>query len=145
MKIKILIIILFFVVSSNSLFLFSFCNKSTEPIEYLRLVIENGFYEKVESTYSNEIKYEIEFTYYVKGEECNWGGYSIQMDSQAWSLHLYKMQILKPNEKHTIIDTFKVNNELTMSPTVKMQAYRIGSSESYEELYAEYILQPKLH
>jgi hypothetical protein len=143
MKSKILIATLLFVASSVHLFLLISCNKSTEPIQYLRLVIENGFYSKVESTNSNEIQYEIEFTYFVQGEECNWGGYSIEMDSQGWALDLYKMQRLKPNEKHTWVDTFRVNNELKTNPIVKMQAYRIGSSESYDELYAEYILQPK--
>ena len=106
-------------------------------------VIENGFYNKVEIPNSNEKLYAIEFVYYVRGEECNWGGYSIQMDSQSWSLNLYKMQLLIPDEKHSILDTFTVNNELVSSPVVIMQGYQIGSSEAIENLYAEYILQPK--
>ncbi len=142
MKNKILIFVICFLISSISLFLLS-CTKSTEPIQYLKLVIQNGFYKRVDSINPNEIQYEIEFTYYVIGEECNWGGYSIYMDSQTWSFNLYKMQIMTPNEKYTCIDTFIVNHELITKPIVKMQAYRIGSSESYDELYAEYILQQK--
>ncbi len=143
MKTKIIIALIIVVVSTLNIFLLSSCNSSTEPKESHKLVVENGFYSKVETSDSNEIKYVIEFVYYVRGEECNWGGYSIQMDTQAWTLDLYKMQMLKPYEKHTKIDTFKVNNELKTNPVVKMQGYRIGSSESYNELYAEYILQPK--
>ena len=142
MKNRILIFIIYFLISSTSIFLLS-CTKSTEPIQNLKLVIENGYYNKVESINLNEIQYEIEFTYYVIGEECNWGGYSIQMDSQAWILDLYKMQLMTPNGKYTCIDTFVVNHELLTKPILKMQAYRIGSSESYDELYAEYILQQK--
>ncbi|MEJ2053617.1 MAG: hypothetical protein P8X42_06820 [Calditrichaceae bacterium] len=142
MKNRILIFIIYLLISSTSIFLLS-CTKSTEPIQYLKLVIENGFYKRIESINPNEIQYEIEFTYYVTGEECNWGGYSIQMDSHAWKLDLYRMQLMTPNEKYTWIDTFIVNHELLTKPIVQMQAYRIGSSELYKELYAEYILKQK--
>lgn len=123
--------------------MFSSCNSSTGPKESQRLVIENGFYNKVELSGSNKIKYAIEFVYYVRGEECNWGGYSIQMDSQDSSLDLYKMQTLNPYEKYMRQDTFKVDNVIKTNPVVKMQSYRIGSSDTYKELYSEYELQPK--
>ena len=142
MKIKILVT-LFFVSITASVFLLSSCNSSTEPKESQRLFIEDGFYSKVETTNSNDIQYKVEFVYYVKGEECNWGGYHIKMDSQEWMLDLYKMQKLNPDEKHTIIDTFKVNSELKTNPVVDMQGYNIGSSQSNESLKAVYILKPK--
>ena len=65
------------------------------------------------------------------------------MDSQEWMLDLYKMQLLIPGEKHSIIDTFKVNNELRTNPVVDMQGYKVGSSESNESLNAVYTLKPK--
>lgn len=143
MKRKILIALLFMGISTINIVLLSSCNNSTEPKESQRLIIENGFYDKVETTDSNDIQYAVEFTYYVKGEECNWGGYYIQMDSQGWALDLYKMQRLEPEEKHMIADTFKVNSELKTNPIVKTQGYKIGTSESYDALKAECILKQK--
>jgi len=43
MRGKILFVTLFFTTLSIPLFLLFSCDKSTEPIQYLRLVIENGF------------------------------------------------------------------------------------------------------
>ena len=143
MKKKILVALVFIGFASISIVLLSACNNSTEPKESQRLIIEDGYYNKVESNTSNEILYAIEFVYYVKGEECNWGGYHIKMDSQEWMLDLYKMQLLIPGEKHSIIDTFKVNNELRTNPVVDMQGYKVGSSESNESLNAVYTLKPK--
>jgi ribonucleotide reductase beta subunit family protein with ferritin-like domain len=120
------------------------CNNSTQPKESQSLVIENGFYSKVASTIPNEIKYKLEFVYYVKGEECNWGGYNIKMDSQEMAVTLYKMKTLKPDEKHTVADTVKVLAELTKDPVLSMQGYRIGNSKAIEALKAEYTLKPKL-
>lgn len=143
MKSKILATLLFVCIYSTILIFLTSCNNSTAPEESQKLIIEDGVFSKVESSSPNEIKYAIEFIYYVKEEECNWGGYYIQMDSQSWMLDLYKMQLLKPDEKHVIADTFKVNNELKVNPIVNMQGYKIGSSKSYEELHAEYVLKPK--
>lgn len=140
---KIILLTLLVLVSAANMLLLNCCTSSTEPQESQKLVIENGFYSKVETTKSNKIQYTIEFTYYVKGEGCNWGGYSIQMDSQSYLLDLYKMQILNPNEKYMRNDTLKVASELRTNPVIKMQGYRIGSSDAYPELYAEFVLQPK--
>ena len=74
-------VILFLSVFSIIVVLIS-CDNSTEPKEPQRLVIENGFYSKVASSTPNEIKYKMEFVYYVKGEECNWEGYKIKMGFQ---------------------------------------------------------------
>ena len=120
------------------------CNNSTEPKVSQILVIENGFYSKVASTIPNEIKYKMEFVYYVKGEECNWGGYNIKMDSQEMAVTLSKMKILKPDERHTVADTIKVLAELTKDPVLSMQGYKIGSSEAIEALKAEYTLKLRL-
>ena len=139
-----LVAFLFVCCASIGLVLLSSCNISTEPNDTKRLIIEDGFYSKIDTSNSNNIQYKVEFVYYVKGEECNWGGYHIKMDSQEWSLDLYKMQLLIPGEKHTIIDTFKVNSVLNASPVVDMQGYEIGSSESNESLKAVYTLKPKL-
>lgn len=136
-------VILFFSVFSISLVLIS-CDNSTEPKVSQILVIENGFYSKVASTIPNEIKYKMEFVYYVKGEECNWGGYNIKMDSQEMAVTLSKMKILKPDERHTVTDTIKVVAELTKDPVLSMQGYKVGSTEATEELKAEYTLKPKL-
>ncbi len=144
MKSKILVKLLFVCIYSIILIFLTNCNNLTELKENQKLIIEDGVFSKVESSSSNEIKYAIEFTYYVIGEECNWGGYSIEMDSIGIEVNVYKMTTLKPDEKHVIIDTFKVNHELKANPIVKMQGYRIDSSESYEELYVEYVLKPKL-
>jgi len=144
MKSKILVKLLYACIYSIILIFLTSCNNSIAPKESQELIIEDGVFNKVESSNSNEIKYAIEFIYYVKEEECNWGGYYIQMDSQSWMLDLYKMQLLIPDEKHVIVDTFKVNNELKANPIVKMQGYKIGSSESYEELYVQYVLKPRL-
>ncbi len=144
MKSKKLVNVLIVCIYTIILIFLTSCNNSTAPEESQKLIIEDGVFSKVESSNSNEIIYATEFTYYVKGEECNWGGYYIQMDSQSWMLDLYKMQLLIPDEKHVIVDTFKVNNELKANPIVKMQGYKIGSSESYEELYVEYVLKPRL-
>ncbi|MEW6509299.1 MAG: hypothetical protein AB1432_16330 [Bacteroidota bacterium] len=143
MKKKILVAFLFIGFASLSIVLLSSCNNSTEPKKSQRLIIEDGYYSKVESNTSSEILYAIEFIYYVKGEECNWGGYHIKMDSQEWMLDLYQMQLLIPDEKHSIIDTFKVTNELKTNPVVDMQGYKVGSSESNESLKAVYTLKPK--
>ena len=144
MKSKILVKLLFVCIYSIILIFLTSCNNSTAPKENQKLIIEDGVFSKVESSNSNEIKYAIEFMYYVKGEECNWGGYSIEMDSLSIAVHLYKMATLKPDEKHVIVDTFKVNDELKANPIVKMQGYKIGSSKSNEELHAEYVLKPRL-
>ncbi|NOX64688.1 MAG: hypothetical protein GXO85_02545 [Chlorobi bacterium] len=143
MKSRIMVSHLFLGIILINLFLLSSCDNSTELIEEQRLIIENGYFNKVESINSDENNYAIEFTYYVKGEECNWGGYSIQMDSIGRSLNLYSMQTLKPDEKHMIVDTIKMDFELQSNPIVKMQGYKIGSSKSYKKLYTEYILEPK--
>jgi ribonucleotide reductase beta subunit family protein with ferritin-like domain len=120
------------------------CDNSTEPKEPQRLVIENGFYSKVASATPNEIKYKMEFVYYVKGEACEWGGYKIKMDSQEMAVTLYKMKTLKPDERHTVADTIKVLAEITNDPVVSMQGYKVGSSEAIETLKAVYILKPKI-
>ena len=140
MKLKIPVTLFLIFTYSMSIIFLTSCNNSTAPEEEQKLIIEDGIFSKVESSDSNEIQYAIQFSYYVKGEECNWGGYHIQMDSLNWTLNLYKMQTLIPNERYEIVDTFKVNNELKSNPIVKMQGYKIGSSEYYEDLYAEYTL-----
>ena len=143
MKSKTLIALLFFSIYIVNIILLSSCNSSTELKESQRLLIEDGYYSKVETSNLTNIQYKVEFVYFVKGEECNWGGYHIQMDSESWNLDLYKMQLLKPDEKHFVVDTFKVNSELKTNPIVTMQGYKIGSSESYESLKAECTLKLK--
>jgi hypothetical protein len=141
---KIVLVVSFILsVFSISVVLLS-CDNSTEPKEPQRLVIENGFYSKVASNTPNEIKYKMEFVYYVKGEACEWGGYNIKMDSQETAVTLYKMKKLLPDERHTVVDTIKVIAELTKDPVLSMQGYKVGSSEATEALKAEYILKPKL-
>jgi hypothetical protein len=106
------------------------CDNSTEPKEPQRLVIENGFYSKVASSTPNEIKYKMEFVYYVKGEECEWGGYNIKMEYQETAVTLSKRKKLLPDERHTVVDTMKVFAELTKDPVLVMQGYKVGSSEA---------------
>jgi hypothetical protein len=108
------------------------------------LVIENGFYSKVASSTPNEIKYKMEFVYYVKGEACEWGGYNIKMEYQESARTLAQKKKLLPDERHTVADTIKVIAELTKDPVLVMQGYKVGSSEATEALKAEYTLKARL-
>lgn len=136
-------VILFLSVSAISVVLIS-CDNSTEPKEPQRLVIENGFYSKVASSTPNEIKYKVEFVYYVKGEACEWGGYKIETEYMSSSIVLAQKKKLLPDEKHTVVDSIKVFAELTKDPVLSMQGYKVGSSEATEALKVEYTLKPKL-
>ncbi len=140
---KIIVDLLFVVIFIISIALLSSCNNIAEPQESQRLIIENGFYKKVETKNPYEIIYAIEFTYYLRDGNCNWGGYYIKMDSLSWIIDLYKMQTMESPKKYQWLDTFKVYDILKTNPVVKMQGYRISGSKTYDELYAEYILQPK--
>ena len=141
---KIPFALLFWGTLSLSFILLPSCANPAKPEESQRLIIENGYYSKCPTTDSSKIKYVVEFVYYVTVEKCKWGGYAVQMDSQAHILSLYIMQTLNPDVRYTRSDTFRVSGQLKTPPIIKMQGYKIGSSESYDELYAEFVLQPKL-
>ena len=143
MQSKIIKTLIFIVLILLISILFNSCSNSTESNSFQAMVIEDGFYNKVENTNLDEKKYAIEFVFFVKGEECYWGGYSIQMDSQSWIIDLYQMQILKPGEKHTVSDTFTVNKSLVSNPIVKLQGYEINTYKPNKNLYVEYSLKSK--
>ena len=134
---------LYFVCLSLITLSLSYCNYFTSSEDEQRLFIENGFYSKVQAAEGGDIKYAVEFTYFVTGEKCNWGGFGIEMDSFLSGLDLYKMQVMEPGVKYQIAHTFKVGSILKNNPMVKIQGYKLGDSNTYKELYAEYTLQPK--
>ena len=125
---------------SNPIFFISCNDSNDDPILY----IENGFYEHVLSTDLSEINCVVQFEYFVTGQQCQVGGYSIKWDStHGGQIDWYMMQTLTPEVKYTITDTFRFATELTTDPIISMQGYRIDDSQSYPELKAQFVLVPK--
>lgn len=122
----------------------SACQWISKPDTTQRLLLEEGYYHAVETPATSEQRYAIEFMYSVTGKECDWGGYTIQMDTSVWRLDLYKMQRLEPGKKYAVHDTFSLDHGLQSDPVVETEGYLVGTSQSTEELHAQYTLQPKL-
>ena len=117
---------------------------STEPNESTSsLIIENGYYNRVETTDTNQVKYVVQFSYYVKGDSCAWGGYRIKMDSQTFSYSLNKFPNMEPGKRYERSDTFNVVNVLNNDPLVSISGYQVIDAQHQLELYAEYLLQRK--
>ena len=124
--------------------LFSSCANSTEPGNNQNLFIESGFFTKINSEEADKFSYVIELEYYVKNESCNIGGYGIRYDSShSAQMDWYKMLTINPDQIYLISDTINVNFEILTNPIVRMQGYKIGSSESVGELSVEYALKQK--
>ena len=120
------------------------CHDSVEPNNIQILYIENGFYDDVLFAEPSEIKCAVQFDYFITGQPCQVGGYLIRYDStHSGTIDWYMMQTLTPEVRYAMRDTFRLSNELTTNPTVTMQGYRIGDSQSYPELKAQYVLVPK--
>jgi len=115
-----------------------------EPFESTNdLVVEKGYYSQIVSNNTNDFKYLIEFTYYVKGTSCAWAGYSIKIDSQDYSYSPFNFPELEPEKRYTISDTIDVANAITTGPLVSTTGYRVINSNTQLELDAEYLLQIK--
>lgn len=90
-------------IDSINLHSVSFSNNSND---IQALYIENGFYENVLSTDSSEINCAVQFEYFVTGQQCQVGGYSIKWDSTyGGQMFWYMMQTLTPDVRYTISDT----------------------------------------
>ena len=149
MKTKALTTLLFSMFIALYVSFISTCDNSTEPRESQtqerqRLIIESGYFNPIERADSNGSGTAIELTYYVTKEKCCVGGYGIKWDStHSGQVSWYMMETLWPGRKRVLADTFRVRTSLTSEPTLQMQGYRLGSSESHEELRAECTLRPK--
>ena len=131
-------------VFAGGIILFVSCNNSVESNDIQNLNIGNGFYENVQITDISDIKCAVQFEYFVTGQQCQVGGYSIKWDStHGGQIDWYMMQTLTPEVKYTITDTFRFATELTTDPIISMQGYRIDDSQSYPELKAQFVLVPK--
>jgi hypothetical protein len=108
-----------------------------------QLHIENGSYAIVPSNGTDSARLALRFEYFATGQQCQVGGYGLAYDGIGAATDWYRMQTLTPNVRYAISDTFICSRTLSSNPKVTMQAYRIGSSESYPELKAECVLMPK--
>ena len=107
------------------------CEKLTEPSTQ-KLVIADGFYKKIKSA-SSGLECAVEFEYYVVGTECKIGGYSIRWDDhKTGRVDWYMMQTIKPGQRYSIRDTFKLSDDSSLNPIVSMAGYFDS-----ERLYAE--------
>jgi len=119
------------------------CNQSTEPDQEIKLILENGLYQKI-GTSQDEIKYSIEFYYYVEGSKCKIGGYNIQWDEDhIGQVDWYVMKTIFPGHKYYISDTMSFSNPLTSDPIVTMQGYLENKTEIDSRLRSQLILKRK--
>jgi hypothetical protein len=118
-------------------------NCSTEPENELNLAIHDGYYSKTSNSVA-EVTYSIEFEYSVTGDSCNVGGYGISWgDGKNGFVDWYIMQKLEPGRIYTIIDTFKLEEDISKSPIISMQGYLLGVTEADSRLQADYQLKNK--
>ena len=132
-----------FILIISLVLIFFHVNCSTEPENELNLAIHDGYYSKTSNSVA-EITYAIEFKYSVTGDSCNLGGYGISWgDDKNGFVDWYIMQKLEPGRIYTIIDTFKLEEDVSKSPIISMQGYLLGVTEADSRLHADYQLKNK--
>ena len=135
--------ILLVALSAGNATLFVSCHNSVDPNDIPKLYIENGFYNIVPSTEASVSKCAVQFEYFVKGQQCQVGGYAIRCDSTSWVMNWYRLKTLAPETRYTMTDTLRSTLALTTNPTVTMQGYRIGDAQSSPEIKVQYVLVRK--
>lgn len=119
------------------------CKESTKPSENIKLELTDGYYQIINGT-SDEVKYFVEFKYFVEGTICKIGGYGIEFDDNTSRVvNWYSMQTISPNQIYTISDTFRVSKVFSTTPKAVMQGYLENSSESDSRLRDECVLRKK--
>ena len=126
-----------------SICLLNTCKESTKPSDNIKLELMHGYYQVINGT-SDEVKYFVEFKYFVKGTSCNIGGYGIDFDESTSSVvDWYSMQTITPNQTYSIADTFRVSKIFHTDPKAIMQGYFENSSESDPRLRGQCTLRKK--
>ena len=138
-----------FVLSVATVFLTLSCKDTVAPFENeysikegKKLFITDGYYRRVDTGSSNQLKYYIEFGYYSM-EECQHNGYALKYDSTIVVVSWWASLSLKANTLYHISDTLRTNVELRPSPTVFLFGYKVGSTVNDSSFSAKYVLLQK--
>ena len=139
------VVILF--ISFMSLLLITSCKDSkdiTEPTVEAKLVIDDGYYTKDESTNPNENTYSVVIKYHVEGSDFIIGSYAIQWSSENIGKEEFPNSfVVRPDKTLKIEDTFTFQKEVSESPMVTITGYALNQKSDGTTSKVTYTIQKK--
>jgi hypothetical protein len=142
-----LFVVLLISLCCSSLVLMTSCKDSrdlTEPQVEAKLVVDDGYYSKVETTNSGENIYSVVIQYHVEGSDFIIGNYDIQWKSENIGKQVFlNSMVVNPDKTLKIEETFTFPREVLESPIITIAGYALNQKGDGETSEVSYTIQKK--
>lgn len=142
-----LFVVLLTCISLSGFVLISSCKDSsnlTEPQTAAKLVVDNGYYTKVETTTSGDNNYSVVLQYHAEGSDFIIGDYDIQWKSENIGIRVFLNSfVINPDETFKIEETFTFPSEVLESPIITISGYALNQKGDGTTSKVSYTAQRK--